>query len=827
MTAIDLNGRWQATQAGKDGVSVQASVPGNIHGDLLAAGRIPDPYYRDNEALVQWIGESDWVYERVFDADANVLAHERVVLECDGLDTIATVRVNGRTVGAADNQYRTWAFDVKPALRAGTNTISVHFTSPLKYAVARAKGQRKLPAWGVGQHKVNSGAWIRKQPCNFGWDWGPALTTVGIWRDIRIVGYSVARLTDLHIAQEHRGKAVTLTVSVACETTGRGQLAALVAVTHDGRGVAGGTVEIGRGRGVATLRIAEPRLWWPNGMGGQPLYDVEVVLLDGKGECRGSLRRRIGLRTLDVVRKADAWGESFCFAVNGKRFFAKGANWIPADAILSRLTYDDYWRLLGDAAAAHMNVVRVWGGGIYEHDVFYDLCDEMGLCVWQDFMFACATYPTFDDDFMATVEREAVDNVKRLRHHASLALWCGNNELEQGLVRDGGWTDGHMSWEDYGKLFDKLLPKVVARHDPQRAYWPCSPHSPLGDRHKHSDPRWGDAHLWDVWHGRQPFEWYRGTFHRFVSEFGFQSFTEPRVTAGYTAPDDRNITSPVMEWHQRSGIGNTAIMQYMLSWFRMPRNFEMTLWLSQILQGVAIKYAVEHWRRNMPRCMGAIYWQLNDCWPVASWASIDYAGNWKALHYAAKEFFAPVLVSGVEDPAKGTVTVHVSNDRVAAVEGRLVWTLTNVAGDVLVQDAFDVHVGERSAKKVKTLDLREPLARYGARDLMVWLSLVSDATVESRNLVLFVKPKAVEWLEPEFGVKARAVDDTTFAVTLRVARPALWVWLDAGAGAHCGDNFFAMRPGEEIEIEVVTPAPASAADMEKRIKVRSLRDTYR
>jgi len=826
MDLIDLNGPWRVRQTGKAGMPMPATVPGCVHNDLLAAGKIPDPYYRDNEAAVQWISESSWDYEREFEVAASTVARDRVVLRCDGLDTVAKVFVNGRKVGEADNQFRTWEFDVKAALRVGANTIRIRFESPLRYAKAKAKGQRSLPGWGVGNQKVDSGAWIRKQPCNFGWDWGPVLTTVGIWRDIQLVAFDTARLAEVHIEQVHRGRSVVLNVAVDAETTRRGQLVAVVAVTFQGCELAGAVAELRRGCGALRLPIADPQLWWPNGMGAQPLYDVTVTLLDQHGARLDGVTRRIGLRTLELVRRVDKWGESFHFAANGKAFFAKGANWIPADAVLARLTYDDYGRLLSDAAAANMNFVRVWGGGIYEHDVLYDLCDELGLCVWQDFMFACATYPTFDEAFMATVEQEAVDNVKRLRHHACLALWCGNNELEQGLVRDGGWTDRHMSWEDYSRLFDTLLPQVVATHDPARAYWPCSPHSPNGDRHDYNNPQCGDAHLWKVWHGREPFEWYRGTFHRFVSEFGFQSFCEPRTTRGYAAPADRNVTSPVMEWHQRSNIGNTAIMQYMLAWFRLPKDFDMTLWLSQILQALAIKFAVEHWRRNMPRCMGAIYWQLNDCWPVASWASIDYPGNWKALHHAAREFFAPVLVSGVEDAAKGTVAVHVSNDRMAGVAGTLTWTLTTVAGDILAQEAFDVVVRERATKKVTTLDLREPLRRYGARDLIVWLSLTCEGELVSRNQALFAKPKEVEWLPPVPEVKVTAVDDRTFAVTLTVKHVAFRVWLDAGAGVRYSDNFFAMRPDEEVEIELATAAPMTAAAVRKRLKVYTLRDTY-
>jgi len=355
-------------------------------------------------------------------------------------------------------------------------------------------------------------------------------------------------------------------------------------------------------------------------------------------------------------------------------------------------------------ADANMNMLRVWGGGTYENEVFYDLCDELGICVWQDFMFACSTYPTFDEAFIENLRAEFTDNVRRLRHHACIALWCGNNELEQGLVGDT-WNGGQMSWEDYSKLFDKLLPETILPLDPDRDYWPCSPHSPQGDRKDHSNPKWGDAHLWDVWHGRKPFEWYRTCEHRFNSEFGFQSFPEPKTVYGYTAPQDRNVTTRVMEHHQRSGIGNAVIMQYMLDWFRLPTAFDNTLWLSQILQGMAMKYAVEHWRRAMPRGMGTLYWQINDCWPVASWSSIDYHGRWKALHYMARAFYAPVLVSGVENTEKAEVAIHVTNDRMEDVPGAVSWRVTDSAGKVLARGRKKVVAKALANTPVETVSL--------------------------------------------------------------------------------------------------------------------------
>jgi len=411
---IDLCGKWQLAEATGD-TSVAATVPGCVHTDLLAAGRIDDPYYRDNENRVQWISETEWIYSRSFDMPAEALRCHTVLLRCEGLDTLARITINGRTVGRADNMFRTWEFDVRGALRAGRNTISVHFGSALKYKDARNR-KRMLPTWSMG--KGRGRGWLRKAQCNFGWDWGPTLVTCGIWREIAIVAFDVARLGEVSIEQNHGRRRVDLTVTARADVTRRARLTAAVTVTLGGKTVAEDAAPVKAGKAVATIALEDPKLWWPNGMGNQPLYEVTVDLLDADGNLVDTHTRRIGLRTLRLVREKDAWGESFSFAANGVTFFAKGANWIPGETFQNRMTPARYADLLGSAAAAHMNMLRVWGGGIYEDETFYDICDELGLCVWQDFMFACGTYPTFDEDFMASVHPEAEDNVKRLRHHA-------------------------------------------------------------------------------------------------------------------------------------------------------------------------------------------------------------------------------------------------------------------------------------------------------------------------------------------------------------------------------------------------------------------------
>ncbi|MEN6480267.1 MAG: glycoside hydrolase family 2 protein, partial [Anaerolineales bacterium] len=668
--------------------------------------------------------------------------------------------------------------------------------------------------------------WIRKEPCNFGWDWGPELATCGIWRDIALVAYDVARLADVQVLQEHGANGrVTLDIRISADRASEAPLQVQLEITCGREVVSAERLTLTGGYVTTSVNIIEPHLWWPNGMGAQPLYTVRATLLND-GEPLDERSLRIGLRRLELVREPDPWGESFTFSCNGIPFFAKGANWIPNDVFAARMTPERYRASLENARQANMNMLRVWGGGIYEDDAFYDCCDEMGICVWQDFIFACATYPTFDAEWMATVAVEAEQNVRRIRHHASLALLCGNNELEQGLVGPE-WTETTMSWEDYGKLFDQLLPEIVNRLAPQTAYWPSSPHSPVGPREDFNNPTCGDAHLWSVWHGQQPFEWYRTCTHRFNSEFGFQSFPEPRTVYSYTEPQDRNITSWVMEHHQRSGIGNTTIMKYLCDWFRLPCSFEMNLWLTQILQGMAIKYAVEHWRRGMPRGMGTLYWQINDCWPVASWSSVDSLGRWKALHYMARHFYEPLLISGLEDVETGQVQVHVTSDLLRRSFGKVSWLLTDMAGQRLAGEDINVTASANSDTLAATLNLASELAQYGSRQVLLWLALRVNDEVVSTNLVTFARPKHLELQAPDIRYTVADSGDGSFAVTLSAAKPALWTWLGLRyLEARYSDAFFHLLPGQPVTVKLTPLAPATLEEIRSQLEIRSLIDTY-
>ncbi|MBF0279818.1 MAG: glycoside hydrolase family 2 protein [SAR324 cluster bacterium] len=818
---IDLNGPWKFKKQGNP-ETMKATVPGCVHTDLLDNGKIEDPHFRDNELQLMWIGESTWEYSRTFIVEEKLLEYDCVILKCLGLDTLASIKVNESLLGKTDNQFRVWEFDIKPYLEIGSNTLEICFESPFP-RVNRAQEKRFLNQTGLGHHRIDGGNRIRKSPCNFGWDWGPMCITAGIWRTIEIVGCNDARLLDIQILQEHGKDQVLLKIVVETELFKELDLSTRIEMLKEGQQISVEESKITGRQTSLELLISSPCLWWPNGMGEQTLYQISIQLLK-KNHVIDEQTKTIGLRRLFLETKDDQWGQSFQFVVNGKPFFAKGANWIPADTFVTRVTDEHYEFLVKSAADANMNMLRVWGGGIYENDSFYEFCDQYGICVWQDFMFACSAYPAFDAEFIESVGKEAEENIKRLRHHPSIALWCGNNELEQISEILLGEGVGKMTWEEYKFLFDDVLQSQVEQFDPQRNYWPSSPHSPIGNRLDHNNPSHGDAHLWDVWHGRKPFEWYRTCEHRFNSEFGFQSFPEPETVFSYTSEEDRNITSFVMEHHQRSPIGNSAIIDYMLSWFLMPKNFEMTLWLSQILQGMAMKYAVEHWRRSMPRGMGTLYWQLNDCWQGPSWSSIDFLGRWKALHYMARDFNAPLLVSAVENPDNLSADIFVTNDRLKAAEGELISTLFDTTGQLLHSESTRFQANAQESIQVSRI---QHVTKVNSRCLLLRLELQENGQTTSTNVSFFERPKHLILKDPELKTSVQEEDDGSYTVTITAKSPALWVWPEySGGDASFSNRFFHIFPDQPAACRIYPSQAADYEEFQKSIVVRSLWDTF-
>lgn len=784
MIRQSLDGAWRLVL---DGEILPAAVPGSYYADLLANGRLEDPFWRDNEADALARMEFDEIrYERAFEVSDELLACDAVLLRCEGLDTLARVFVNGAAVLEADNMHRTWEADVKGLLSRGENTISIAFSSPTRYIKAAYAAD---PADGTTDAMVGFPL-LRKAHCMFGWDWGPRLPDAGIWRPIGLVGVTSARIGGVYAEQTHEPGRVTLRVrtDVTCYSGAKPQVAVTL-TAPDGR------VFTASGEDCA-LTVDDPALWWPNGYGGQPLYTLAVTASAG-GQIADTWEKRIGLRTMTVHREKDASGESFCHRVNGVDVFAMGADYIPEDNILSRVNPARTRRLLEDAKAAHFNAIRVWGGGYYPDDFFYDACDELGLIVWQDFMFACAVY-NLTDDFERSIRAEIADNVRRLRHHASLGLWCGNNEMEQ-FVAEGVWVSKPLQKADYIKMYEYIIPQILTAEDPQTFYWPASPSSG-GSFDLPNDETRGDVHYWAVWHGLLPFTDYRNHRFRYVSEFGFQSFPAMRTIESFTLPEDRNAFSYVMEKHQRNATANGRIVSYLSQMYLYPRDLDTLVYASQLLQAQAMQYGVEHWRRHRGECMGAIIWQLNDCWPVASWSSIDYFGRWKALHYYMKRFFAPVLLSCHEEgllsqrasvndeapPPALSARLNVSNETRAPFAGVVRWSLRSPDAHVLREDAVSVSVHPLSALWLEPVDCAD-IDAYGA---YLSYALESGGETVSRGSALFCPPKHFRFADPRLA--ARLDGDGIIVTAAAYARS---VELVCDGDVVLEDNFFDMDAG--------------------------------
>ncbi len=812
MQKLSLNGSWTLDVVSSAGEAVfsavPATVPGSVYSDLLTAERIPDPFWRDNETEALKLMEHDFTYTRAFEAPEALLACRKVLLRCEGLDTLADIAVNGTPVGHADNMFRTWEFDVKEALRPGENSIAVTLRSPTRFI----RQAHEADPWDGSTDAMRGFSHLRKAACMFGWDWGPRLPDAGIWRNIEIIGIERARIGGVLVRQRHEGGRVTLDIDTHVSRYGGGELHVDATVTAPD-----GQVFTGAGK-RCEIEIENPMLWWPRGYGDQPLYTVRVTLsLDGAE--LDSWERRVGLRTLTVKQEKDQWGESFCHCVNGVSIFAMGADYIPEDNLLARVTPERTRALLEDAAAANMNTVRVWGGGYYPDDWFYDACDELGLLVWQDFMFACAEYH-LTEGFEANIRAEFADNIRRLRHHASLALWCGNNEMES-FTGDGKWFSSKRTQADYIKIFEYIIPQVLKDEDPDAFYWPSSPSSG-GSFENPNDPAKGDVHYWDVWHGMKPFTDYRNYHFRYVSEFGFQSFPSMATIEAFTQPEDRNVFSYVMEKHQRNASANGKIAEYLSQTYRFPKDFDAFVYASQLLQAQAIQYGVEHWRRHRGRCMGALVWQLNDCWPVVSWASLDYFGRWKALHYYEKRFFAPVLISCHEEGVlsqdsnvnaepfelKKSARLNVSNETMAPFTGTARWSLRRSDASVIEEGSFEVNVPALSAIWLDEQDFsdRDTYGCYYAYEL----TDASGAYVGG-GTVLFCPPKHFRFEDPKLTA---SVDGDEIVV--RASAYARSVEIQCGRDAVLADNFFDMNAGER-RVKVLRGTPGC-------VKARSVFD---
>lgn len=846
---LDLGGAWQF-KATDEGSWREARVPGTIHTDLMRIGRIPDPFFRDNELKVQWVERKEWEYRRRFHVGAALLRHARVFLECRGLDTIAEVGLNGALVAVTSNMFVEHEFDVKRLLRPGENEIHVVFRSILEWNRARnASDPRALPLCTSGDARTDCAKgntfFARKEASDFGWNWGPRLLTVGIWKAIRLAAYDQGRIPDLAVRQDLADpQRALLDVTAQVERFAPGRLSLALEVSLDGKTLAATQAPIeADGLVRRSLAIASPRLWWPRGWGEQPLYTVTALLWNGTRVVH-SRSLRIGLRRVELVREKDARGESFGFRVNGHMLFAKGANWIPADAFPDRISEDRYRQLLGAAAEANMNMVRLWGGGLQEADAFYEFCDENGILIWHDFMFAVGPYIA-NPSYLEDVRREIEGVVRRRRHHPSIALWCGNNEQESNMAGGQRWLRNYptVTWEDYDTIFHRLIPETTARLDPDRPYWPSSPHHPLDRELSGSAAASGDVHDWSVWHGGQPLSAFEQlSSFRFVSEFGFAAPPTPETVRSFTLPEDRVANSYVMDLHDKearmtrssleeAGHNRSAsrIARYLASLFLMPADFDAWVYQSQVLQAEAIRAGAEALRRAHPASTGSLYWQLNDNWPTLSKSSLDYYGRWKALHYFARRFYAPVLASAL---VRGTtVALWGVNDGLHDLPATLEWRLGRFDGSEVTRGAQPVRLPANSSSRLLALDLAEALAEpagestyrndsfANAASHYLHFRLAQDGRELSSGVVFFAPPKYLRLQDP--GLKLTL---TPGAKQVEVSAQGFAAFVELGVRrgyARFSDNYFHLRPGESRVLQVLE-CTVEGGELAERLFARSL-----
>jgi len=815
MKTIDLGGTWRYRAIDryrtlpKSNRSVlrwmNGTVPGTVHTDLLANRKLPDPFYRMQETDVQWVDSQQWVYRRLFTVPKSFLGERRIDLVAGGLDTYAMIICNGHVVEATENMFVEHRISLKEYLREGENAIEIHFDSPAVRSKAKEKEHGPLRVV-LEPHRV----YVRKAQYSFSWDWGPKLTTSGIWRNISLEGYSAGRLADpcVKVISATAGEAV-LSVSAMVVRTGRQRLALRTFIGGHGWNDERVT-EVSGSRVEFTLRVPRPKLWWPNGYGGQPLYAALFTLLAGE-EVLQEREIRFGIRTVRLVQEADREGRSFILEINGKRIFCKGADWIPSDTFIPRIKGSTYTTLLTMAQDAHMNMIRVWGGGIYEQEVFYETCDRLGLMVWQDFMFACGEYPEVSW-FLRLVRDEAEKAVRRLRNHPSVVLWCGNNECEWLFCTENpekGPDDMRGA-----KIFRDILPEVVRREDGTRPYWRSSP---FGTGFPNDESN-GNHHQWHVWSYWKDYPEYENDRARFVTEFGFQAPANRTTMEAVTVKADRHPQSKVMEHHNKQVEGPERLMRFLAAHHTLPVSFNDFLLKGQLVQAEALKCAAEHWRRRKFMTAGVLFWQLNDCWPVSSWAVIDSALRPKAAYYFARRFFAPVLVSFRKDP-RG-LELWVTSDQMKVLRGDLKVTVRSFSGQVAWTSKAKLSLPSNSSRRIQGF-VPPDLSADVRRTAYVHAELLRNGKVVAENRHFFEEPKHLVLPEPMIRVAVSAKKDGSFVARLSARALARYVCIEVqGSDIVFEDNFFDLDPRRQKSVTFRCHESLSA--VRRKIRVTSL-----
>ncbi|WP_294225514.1 glycoside hydrolase family 2 protein [uncultured Chryseobacterium sp.] len=791
---------WQFKNS-KEDKWLSAKVPGTVHLDLMDNHIIPDPYKDENEKKVQWLENEDWDYQTQFAISAKELGNKNIDLVFDGLDTFAEIYLNGKLLKKTDNMFRKWTVPAKQYLKQGENSLQIQFKSPVNTGKELAK---KIPfALPESPRSV-----VRKAQYQFGWDWGPRLVTAGIWKDVRLSFWNQAKLEAVKIEQvKITDKKAELDIHTEIFTEKGGKYT--VAVNGNAHTF---SLKQGLNTILVPYQIQNPRLWQPNGWGEPNLYNIKIsIQKEIKLICEKT--ERIGLRTVELVQDKDAKGKSFYFKVNGQPMYAKGTNWIPGDSFSPRMTKEKYQKLIRDCKEANMNMIRVWGGGIYEDDEFYKACDENGILVWQDFMFAGSFYPA-DENFRKNLEEEVKDQINRLQNHPSLAIWCGNNEIDEAIVNWGyqkqfkySKEDSVQVWKDYKTIFHEVIPDAIKKYATadKQLYWPSSPS--IGWGHKESLTE-GDSHYWGVWWGEQPFEIYNEKVPRFASEYGFQGMPTLETTKSmFSGKPDLSLQNPVIKAHEKHSRGWEIIENYMKRDYIVPKDFVKYNYVSQLLQARGMQIAIEAHRRAKPYNMGTLYWQLNDCWPVVSWSSIDYLGNWKALHYQVKRSFEAVAVL-VEKKEKA-YDVYLLNDTLTDFDGDLQAELLSFDGKPLwASDAAD-HLPANSSGKHLAIE-ESDFAGFDLSASVLRLSFDSPGQ-KAEKLFYFGKPKDLKLSKPTFQIKK--VSATEIEISTDVLAKDVYLMGDT----HFSDNFFDLLPNTSKKIILSKPV--------EKIEVMSLWDT--
>jgi beta-mannosidase len=807
---IDLSPNWQFSEVGTNSW-LPAKVPGCVHTDLLNNSKIEDPYFGNNEQKLQWIEKENWEYLASFNLDENILKNQLIELVFEGLDTHAKVFLNDSLLLLADNMFREWTINCKPYLVPGENKLLVRFISPVVMdSINALKLNYQLP---------DKRAFTRKAPYQYGWDWGPRFVTSGIWKPVYFRIWNEIRVSDVYVSTlEITDLEATILIDAEIEATAKKSAEISIRVNEVTQSEKI-TLHEGLNSYKTKLSIPNPKRWWPNGMGDQPLYQLNFLVESPNSV--DSQNVNFGIRKIELVQEKDSIGESFYFKINGKAFFAKGANYIPQDNFPARVPDEKYIQTIQTALDANMNMLRVWGGGIYEKDIFYDLCDQNGIMVWQDFMFACTMYPG-DSAFVENVRQEAIYQVKRLRNHPSIALWCGNNEVDEGW-HNWGWqkalnysaSDSTEVWNNYLKIFERILPEAVSLYSPYIPYIPSSPQNGWGRKESLTH---GDAHYWGVWWGAEPFEIYEQKVGRFMSEYGFQGFPDLKTLDSCLLPEDRNLLSPALLNHQKHPRGMELIRTYMDREYKVPDKVENYAYVSQLVQAYGIKKAIEAHRREMKRCMGTLYWQLNDCWPVISWSSVDYYNRWKALHYFVRRAYQDVIISFEKN--NDLVDIYLVSDEQEDFPSILNLKIVDFNGNIKWQSENKIVVRNSHSGIYSNANLQ---GIPGADHLLV-ARLIREDSVIAENLFYFLPIKDLNLPESKIS-KTITKTGSGFLIELTADKLAKNVCLNLHDNGSFSDNYFDLIPGETKKISCRSGIDQQT--FEKNLHITTLQSIYK